>query len=331
MLRAALEDECARRLAVLGFRAGKKPSFLIDLAPGFQGVLILPWKSYTRHVVVGLFPSVGVVDLELEAEIKRHGGRLVPTYATYQTPLINLVPDKGFPNGAIDLLFDDAAEGDRAMDWFLEAIGSIGIPWMARLTRNNELAIEIFRADHLPGRAADFDIGIEAALLELRFGHPDRARARLDRHVAAMEERRDAIGDGFRAFAADLHRELDEQRPRGEQEPSIHVRPVVQAPELGIELPAPYVPYSGPRVILSTTREGLVRELLSYDEDAVAAAVRGLGMKQLEEIWILAAHYAFRPPEAGGLMLSAKALALAAVEVVEGTGRPLRRSRRRLK
>lgn len=210
-LRAALEQECRRRLEGLGFRPARKPSSVIDLSPEFLGIFIPIWKPYSRHVVMGLSPHVGVIDLELEAEINRRGGRLAPGYSTYQTPLINIVPGRTFPQGDLDILFDEGDEGRKAMDWFVETMAVVAIPWMHSLASDDRLATEIFRLDDLPGTAVDFRLGMEAPLLELRFDRPERALARLDRHVAAMESRRDAIGDGYRAFAAALRREIAPQ------------------------------------------------------------------------------------------------------------------------
>jgi hypothetical protein len=207
-LRAALEKECEQRLAGLGFYRGRRPSLLIDLVPGFRGTFVPIWKPYSRHVVVGLYPSVGVIDLVLEAEIGQRGGRLAPSYSTYQTPLLNVIPVSAFPQDSAEIWFDNGPEGRRAMDWFIETMSSTAVPWMRRWTEDGRLAAEILRLDDLSGTADDFRIGAQAPLLELRRGEPNRALARLERHVFAMKGRRDAIGDGYRAFATALRAEL---------------------------------------------------------------------------------------------------------------------------
>jgi len=75
---------------------------------------------------------------------------------------------------------------------------------------------------------------------------------------------------------------------------------------------------------LECTRESLQRVLRSYGEDEVAAVIANLPDEQWRKIGSLAFDYVCRP--SSGLL--AKALALAAVEVVEGTPRDLRRKRR---
>ena len=184
-----------------------RPRYVVDLAPGYLGVYIPIWKLYSKNLVVGLSPHVGVLAVDLEDEIKRRWPQ-ASRVSTYQTHLVNLVPGRTFPQSGLDFLFDAGDEGRQAMDWFIDAMRSTAIPWMTKLGSDEGLAAEIFRHDDLPGTASDVDIGTTAPLLEIRLGHPDRALARLERHVAAVESRRDAIGDGYREFADRLRNEL---------------------------------------------------------------------------------------------------------------------------
>ena len=76
--------------------------------------------------------------------------------------------------------------------------------------------------------------------------------------------------------------------------------------------------------MLITPRESLVDDLREYGEDTVAARVFTLSEEQYQRL----SEIAYRHALTG--MLLAKALALAAVEVIEGKPRALRRKRRQL-
>jgi hypothetical protein len=81
-----------------------------------------------------------------------------------------------------------------------------------------------------------------------------------------------------------------------------------------------------------TSREDLAHDLWSYGEDGLAQQVESLPRDEMEAIFERAWYYAMAPehaaPSGGGMLLS-KALALAAVEVIEGRPRELERMRRR--
>jgi hypothetical protein len=74
---------------------------------------------------------------------------------------------------------------------------------------------------------------------------------------------------------------------------------------------------------ISTTRPDLASDLRAYGEDLIADRIDGLGDDQMKRIGELAARYIAR----GARNLS-HALSLAAVEVVEGAPRELKRKRR---
>lgn len=78
---------------------------------------------------------------------------------------------------------------------------------------------------------------------------------------------------------------------------------------------------------ISVSRELLEADLRTYGEDALAMRVSSLSDADMHKIGEIAGRYA----TTGGVALIDKALTLAAVEVLEGTARPLRRNRRRLK
>jgi hypothetical protein len=80
--------------------------------------------------------------------------------------------------------------------------------------------------------------------------------------------------------------------------------------------------------IINTSPEQLAVDLRTYGEEALAQRVPRLTEAELSRIGELAFVRA-TDPRSGGLL--AKALALAAVEVMEGEPRPLTWSRRKLK
>ena len=78
---------------------------------------------------------------------------------------------------------------------------------------------------------------------------------------------------------------------------------------------------------ISVSRGLLQTHLCTYGEEELALRVPVLTDAEMEKI----GEAAGRNATTGGVPLIAKALALAAVEVLEGKARPLKRNRRRLK
>jgi len=78
---------------------------------------------------------------------------------------------------------------------------------------------------------------------------------------------------------------------------------------------------------ISVSRELLQINLQTYGEEALALRVPNLSDAEMREIGVVAGRHA----TTGGVNLIDKALTLAAVEILEGASRPLKRSRRRLK
>ena len=82
------------------------------------------------------------------------------------------------------------------------------------------------------------------------------------------------------------------------------------------------MPHSKPSRV-STSRDAVAADLATYGEDVIAARIAGMPQPAYDLIEERAFGYACQ-----GMYL-AKAVSLAAVEVVEGSPRPLRRSRRK--
>jgi hypothetical protein len=86
--------------------------------------------------------------------------------------------------------------------------------------------------------------------------------------------------------------------------------------------------------VIFVTRDILADDLTAYGEDELAQRVLTIGDEDLRRIWERAGYYATADEHAspsGNGMILAKACALAAVEILEGASRDLRRKRRQLK
>jgi hypothetical protein len=79
--------------------------------------------------------------------------------------------------------------------------------------------------------------------------------------------------------------------------------------------------------IVNSTREGLAHILWEYDEEYLATKIAHLTDADMQRIGEVAFVYACRTETT----MIIKALALAAVEVLEGQPRDLRRKRRRVR
>jgi len=80
---------------------------------------------------------------------------------------------------------------------------------------------------------------------------------------------------------------------------------------------------------VNTMREHVARQLEAYGEDQLAPRVFDLSEAAWQKLGERALDYACQPdtPSGAGMLID-KALCMAAVEVLEGTRRPLRRKRR---
>jgi len=85
---------------------------------------------------------------------------------------------------------------------------------------------------------------------------------------------------------------------------------------------------------VQTSRELLAIDLRTYGEDDAADRIEGLSEADLPRVFERADHYLYDDRYAtpsGASPFIAWALAMAAVEVIEGKARPLRWKRRKLK
>ena len=84
------------------------------------------------------------------------------------------------------------------------------------------------------------------------------------------------------------------------------------------------------RTWINCSREHLERQLRAYGEDAVADRIMALGQRRWRRIGDRAMEFAcMEDTPSGRLMLIDKALAMAAVEIIEGASRALKRKRRK--
>ena len=81
--------------------------------------------------------------------------------------------------------------------------------------------------------------------------------------------------------------------------------------------------------MITTSRENVATQLVAYGEDSVAARFASASDEEFVRIQERAFRYAIQPDTPSGrAMFLDKALALAAIEVLEGAPRALRRSKR---
>ena len=80
--------------------------------------------------------------------------------------------------------------------------------------------------------------------------------------------------------------------------------------------------------IIQASRQCITYHLRTYGEDDLVPQLLSCSTEQLATIQRRAGDYAFSGPLGKSGMMYAKALALAAVEILEGTPRDLKRKRR---
>jgi hypothetical protein len=82
--------------------------------------------------------------------------------------------------------------------------------------------------------------------------------------------------------------------------------------------------------VIRASKEEVAYNLMTYGEDTLLPALAAATPDQLTQIQRRAGYYAFGTASKSGYgMMFARALALAAVEVLEGSPRELRRQRRK--
>jgi len=87
-------------------------------------------------------------------------------------------------------------------------------------------------------------------------------------------------------------------------------------------------------MVINTTKDVLIRALRSHGEEEAAALVPGMTEEKFRAVGERAGWYVYNAPsgrEDGSSIFLDTALALAAVELLEGNSRALRWKRRRLK
>jgi hypothetical protein len=179
-------------------------------------------------------------------------------------------------------------------------IGSVAVPFMHRFKSLDDF-IEGMRT-RLVTESVDYDLPATLTLVGRKDEAEIELRRGLDKRVGIEGE----WAESYRRFAEFLV-------------PGIRATP-------GASRIAPEPSW------IRTTREALGNDLRAYGETDLAARSADLTEDEMRQIGIRASEIATTPdPGRATGMLLAKALALAAVEVIEGQPRDLRRRRRGLK
>ncbi len=195
----------------------------------------------------------------------------------------------------------------------LDVIRAVVVPWFQLFEDHGRLVDELCRRD-VPAMSPEATVeyllcfeGREAAARSVDGyleRHPEHAPCS-GRGSTGSAVRGRALQDVGNLASLVVSEELALSSPEGRDSPELARDPGAQRSRV-IAMPA-----------------DIADDLRNYGEDEVASKVMHLRGDQLERLFELAAVHA----QTG--MLFAKALALAAVEVVEGHTRPLRRERRK--
>jgi hypothetical protein len=290
----AFEARVRAHLEPLGFsrRHGPYVLPLDDLRFGWLGL-----NRAATGGVLRIHPNVGVGHRAI-ADLVDAGRPRPPRTPRYPMPVIfaplyTLLDDRSATWAIASE--DDVVPVVRDL---AEVIGSVAIPFIRRFVTLGDFI------DGMRARPSSDDYHLPAALMLA--GRKDDAetelRIGLDKRVGHDGE----WAESFRRYANFLV-------------PGIRATP-------GAPHTLPEVPF------VRTTREALAADLRAYGEAVLAGAAAHLTDDQMHQIGVRAHAIAVAPdPGRTTGMLLAKALSLAAVEVVEGQPRDLHRQRRNLK
>jgi len=192
-------------------------------------------------------------------------------------------------------------------------IRDLGLPYVSDHIDPLKVHETLIRA---PGHATNLYPYEQILAADLLF-QPDH----IDSDIALLRDRYRKFADQpkarFEAFISLIEREMEgaDKAIAGD-----FLKAAPHAPTLEIEMGSSKI---------YTPKPKLIDDLLQYGELDVARAVARLSEEELEPVYVRAVDYTVRADTPSGKpMLIAKALAMAAVEVIEGTARELKRTRR---
>jgi hypothetical protein len=309
----------------LGFRKRSGRIFTIPVSDGMMGWVGLATSVGGRPKGQrGVSPTVGLRHHEVERIVAELlGEKFAPDQPTVSHPLGYLMPERS----NIQWEFGRADDQSEARS-MVGAIRAYGLPFIwdhADLDRlcalidtgigfEHQLQFSRPVANWLAGRQARAIELVDATLID-QGSRTDPAAVQFRDFAVVLRERIGAVGSRLPAIAA--------ERPSGPQ------RLAVSSAGESLWLEPAGEPGAEPGMTVVTSPSSLAEDLRAYGEDEVAERVRRFTPVELARVSRLASGYALRTVgknERG--MLLAMALAMAAVEVAEGSPRPLKRNRR---
>ena len=285
----------------------------VQLTPlGFvrrRGLYVLPiddnrfgWLGLNRGthgVVLRVNPNIGVGH-EAIAGLVEAGRPHPPKTPRYPMPVIFAPLDTLLDGAPVTWTFLPGEDVEPGVRDLAAVVGSVAIPFMHRFKSLDDF-IEGMRA-RLVTASVDYDLPAALTLA----GRTDEAEIELRRGLDKRVGIEGEWAESYRRFAEFLV-------------PGVRATP-------GASPIAPEPSW------ISSSREALGNDLRAYGETDLAARSADLTDAEMRQIGIRAFAIATTPdPARAAGMLLAKALALAAVEVIEGPSRDLHRQRRDLK
>lgn len=292
----ALDEAVAPRMAGLGFRRRGRV-YSPDLGEDWAGAIRLS-VSKAADGSQRVARLVSVVHLPSSRWWEEHFGH--PVGSTF----VLHAADDGVGHldrfGGQTVLRDDE-DAVRFAGALADAARDVILPWMGRSASTEWL---LDPAARLVG--GGYGTRVEQAVAAGTCGRPDLAERFLD-------ETLEAVDDAYPEFAEGVRRTVQ-----------------MVATSFGLSIRSPEAPPGGPGrratdIPVNTPPAGIRLALHHYGEDDLAERARRLTPDEHARICAVTGHKVFDD----GVLLLARAVALAAVEVLEGTARPLARSRRR--
>lgn len=291
-----MDEAVAPRMAGLGFRRRGRV-YSPDLGEEWAGAIRLS-VSKAADGSLRVARLVSVVHLPSSRWFEEHLGH--PAGSTF----VLHAADDGVGRldrfGGQTVLLDDE-DAVRFAGALADAARDVILPWMQRSASTDSLLDPAARP-----MGGGYGERVEQAVAAGTCGRPDLAVRYLDETIAAVD---------------DAYPEVAER-----------IRRTVQmvAASFGLSIRIPEAPSGGPGhqatdIPVNTQPAGIRLALHHYGEDDLAERARRLTADEHARICGVAGHKVFDD----GVLLLDKAVALAAVEVLEGAGRPLARRRRR--
>ena len=295
-----------QKLAQLGMRRRTEGVYTCDLGMEALGLLGLNRAVGRGQGWFEINPVIGAHHERLERLWDEIMGTKHGISATISMPIGYLMPENRYKAWTFAFEADDEA----VVEDMVAAIRRYGIPFMringtlpGIISNLPKYGIRVYNAYRLP-------------LAHFLLGDKDAATQLIHSELDSPHNPDDLAAQDYRRFAADLLSRLGSPM----ESPAIHKTGAEKA------APQPTANDQGKhRSVISLTREHLAVNLRTYGEDDLASRALTLTDEQMRRIGEIAFDHALTG------MLLAKAVTLAAIEVLEGGPRLPKWSRRKLK